>query len=749
MPGHGPTAGVRTPPISQFVLKVHSRCDLACDHCYVYEHRDQSWRTRPLGIAPEVARQAAVRIAEHAAEHELPAVRIVLHGGEPLLLGPRRMGEVIGVLHEHIGGITELDIRVHTNGVLLSPEFCDVFARDGVRVGVSLDGDRAANDRHRNYADGRSSHGAVLRALQLLRRPEYRRLYAGILCTIDLANDPIEVYEALLAEDPPRIDFLLPHATWDHPPPRQPGRPTEYADWLSAIFDRWSADGRPVPVRFFESIEAVADGAPSGTEAIGLDPVDLLVVETGGEWEQVDSLKTAYDGAPMLIGPTPANGTVVLNVFEHSADDAAAHPAVAARQLGAAELSETCLACPLVKRCGGGLYSHRYRSGSGFRNPSVYCEDLKSLIMHIGEPDPVQYAHFGLAEVRAAADGPVGRDWARRMVLTHAEIVRALFADIADRVEARSSAAERLAAESWQRLCALDREAPRAVRTVLDHPFARTWAVRCIRRLDKGGPFSAEDGDRMAAFAHAAARRAGVDAPGERPAHLPTVGTPGHPAAWIEDWGNGVLLEDLDPYRDTYPAPVAEPLAEPEVRKWREMTATALDVLAEWSPQYAEQVRYSIRTLVPLAADPGGGERSATHRDAPGAIAVALPNGPEALAMLLVHESQHVLLYTVFDTHDLFEWRDERTFPVGWREDPRPISGVLHGAFAWLALAEIWQIRELSRTGDSDRARDLARTYAGWSRDALDQLKSADALLPLGVSFTGRLDLRIRRILES
>jgi uncharacterized protein len=50
-----------------FVLKVHSRCDLACDHCYVYEHADQSWRTRPRTMALETVRAAGKRIAEHAA----------------------------------------------------------------------------------------------------------------------------------------------------------------------------------------------------------------------------------------------------------------------------------------------------------------------------------------------------------------------------------------------------------------------------------------------------------------------------------------------------------------------------------------------------------------------------------------------------------------------------------------------------------------------------------------------------------
>ncbi|MET9845799.1 hypothetical protein [Streptomyces ossamyceticus] len=48
----------------------------------------------------------------------------------------------------------------------------------------------------------------------------------GRLCTVDLANDPVETYEALLDFAPPRVDFLLPHGTWRHPPAR-PGAPDD------------------------------------------------------------------------------------------------------------------------------------------------------------------------------------------------------------------------------------------------------------------------------------------------------------------------------------------------------------------------------------------------------------------------------------------------------------------------------------------------------------------------------------------
>ena len=96
-----------------------------------------------------------------------------------------------------------------------------------------------------------------------------RRLHAGILCTIDIANDPVAVYRAMVAERPPRIDLLLPHATWDSPPPRPDGlaRPSAasdsaYAAWLTEIYDAWNADGRPFGIRLFDSIHSPLHGGP-------------------------------------------------------------------------------------------------------------------------------------------------------------------------------------------------------------------------------------------------------------------------------------------------------------------------------------------------------------------------------------------------------------------------------------------------------------------------------------------------------
>ena len=199
-------------------------------------------------------------------------------------------------------------------------------------------------------------------------------MYGGLLCTIDLRNDPIGTYEALLAFGPPAIDFLLPHGTWDAPPPgrTREAHATPYAEWLITIFDHWYA-APYASVRLFEEIIRLTLTGESAGEGVGLAPSTLVVIETDGSIEQLDSLKAAYNGAT-------ATG---LHVTTDTLDAALLLPSTAARQIGARALATHCQSCDIHQVCGGGLYTHRYRSGSGFANPSVYCPDLMRLITHV------------------------------------------------------------------------------------------------------------------------------------------------------------------------------------------------------------------------------------------------------------------------------------------------------------------------------------------------------------------------------
>ncbi|MFJ2867129.1 FxsB family cyclophane-forming radical SAM/SPASM peptide maturase [Kitasatospora sp. NPDC087314] len=385
-------------PFRQFLLKIHSRCNLACDYCYMYEGADQSWRDRPRLMALPTAGRTARRIAEHAAEHRLDEVAVVLHGGEPLLVGAAHLDALLGEL---ASAGPRIRFSLQTNGLRLldEPALLDVLHRYRVAVGVSLDGARADHDRHRLLPSGAGSWARAAEAVRLLGSAEHRDLFAGLLCVVDLRADPVATYEALLEFAPPRLDLLLPHATWQTQPagvrrtvplaPPRGGEPAPYGEWLIAAFDRWyDAPRRETGVRLFEELAVLLLGGRAASEAVGLAPVDLVVVEADGTIEQADSLKVAFDGAA---------GTG-LDVWRHGFAEAAAHPAFRARQRGLGGLGPVCAACPLARVCGGGLYAHRYAAGGAgggvaggaaegfagaFAHPSVYCADLDRLIRHI------------------------------------------------------------------------------------------------------------------------------------------------------------------------------------------------------------------------------------------------------------------------------------------------------------------------------------------------------------------------------
>ncbi|MFJ1868638.1 radical SAM/SPASM protein FxsBH, inactivated beta-hydroxylase extension form [Streptomyces sp. NPDC088097] len=682
----------------EIVLKVHSRCDLACDHCYVYEHADQSWRARPKVISPEVIHQTASRLAEHARDHELPSVTVILHGGEPLLAGTARLRLVCEEFTRALAGTAALDLRIHTNGLQLSPRYLDLFAEYGVRVGISLDGDRAANDRHRRFADGRTSHPLVLAAVELLRSESYRHLYQGLLCTVDVANDPDAVLDALAELEPPRVDFLLPHATWETPPARPGDAPDAYARWLLRIFDRWEHLERPFPVRLFESLLSTLGGGPSLTEALGLAPTDLVVVETDGQLEQVDSLKSAYEGAA-------ATG---FNVFDHTLDQVAAHPGVRARQLGLAGVSGACRRCPVVRSCGGGLYTHRYRPDSGFDNPSVYCTDLRELV------DGVE------ARTASRQTAPELADPAE-LARSHDELTRLLLARLHGEL-----AADPDWARSWELLAEVERAGVAgadALDAVLGHPFTRTWVLEALEAAPGGRSDAPGAARRLAALAAAAVLRGGLDLPAEvayrdGEVYLPTLGllrlgepgTDGRaalratdegyavrdgraehrfgPAAgdarWlpVRTWSPGpdaapVALEDLDPYRNCFARPPRLRLGAGEADELRGRLDTAWALLHRTVPGFARATADGLSTLTPLAGGPRAGDWGEAGRHGPGALGVPYGAGAGETALALLTGRRRARLRALTEVTDLYALDGAWQHPSPWRERPVPVSRLL------------------------------------------------------------------------
>jgi uncharacterized protein len=134
-------------------------CNLDCAYCYLPD------RKRAQLMSVEVAAALAASVSEQDSAHP---VDVVWHGGEPLATPISHLRSLLaqfGPLRRR-GLIT---FGVQTNATLITPEWCELLAEYGFKVGVSIDGPATANaarvDRRGEPAFDRIMRGiATLRA---------------------------------------------------------------------------------------------------------------------------------------------------------------------------------------------------------------------------------------------------------------------------------------------------------------------------------------------------------------------------------------------------------------------------------------------------------------------------------------------------------------------------------------------------------------------------------------------------------
>ena len=121
--------------IETAILKVVSRCNIDCRYCYVYNMGDTGWTRGPKQMSRTTCQAMATKLGRLASEQERPLF-VVLHGGEPLLLG-----------------ISNLEYIISSVGVIIKREHhCEALAAMNCRNSVI-----------RPLRDGKSKNAVVSR----------------------------------------------------------------------------------------------------------------------------------------------------------------------------------------------------------------------------------------------------------------------------------------------------------------------------------------------------------------------------------------------------------------------------------------------------------------------------------------------------------------------------------------------------------------------------------------------------------
>jgi uncharacterized protein len=353
------------------LLKVASRCNLDCSYCYVYHMGDEGWRDQPKRMSAETGARIAEQLGGVFRAQQVP-FSVVLHGGEPLLLGRKRLAELLAALRAELP--QPCGLHIQTNGLLLSDDIIDVLIAYDVGVSISIDGPAETHDQFRVDHLGRGSHTRVSKAIARLRaRPDAMPLFAGVLAVIDPRTDPAAVYASLKAAGAPGVDVLVRDGNWDRLPFGKAAPETlEYGKWLEGLLMAYLADADPPRVRLLDDLLRLILGGRSQKEGVGLSDYGILVIEPDGEVQKNDTLKVAHAGADRF--------ETTWNVHRDRLTDILGSQAYAAYHAQQQPTSSLCQACPELSVCGGGMVAHRWRDGSGYENPTIFCADQKHLI---------------------------------------------------------------------------------------------------------------------------------------------------------------------------------------------------------------------------------------------------------------------------------------------------------------------------------------------------------------------------------
>lgn len=312
-------------------------------------------------------------------------------------------------------------------------------------------------------------------------------------------------------------------------------------------------------------------------------------------------------------------------------------------------------------------------------------------------------------------------------------------------------------------------EAKQAVR----HPSVGLWASRTLLALREGRPLPGAEPGGLCAIAAAAAIRAGIAAEITIPvsrgrAMLPSLGVALAPgptvvarcadgqaavgdvrlpddrhvdapgwiglrrvrAGSIDGRAFDVLIDDLDPFR--FPSSEQLPGHQPAT-PWAAILSEGWAVLQTHHPQVAAEVAAAVSVITPIA-----GTRlrpvSASSPVVFGTVAMSRPADAVSCAETLTHEMQHIKLGALLDFLPLTQPDDGRRYYAPWRADPRPLGGLLQGAYAYLGVSGFWRRQRLQAGYEEHGDAQFARWRAA-ANLVVDTMLASGGLSSAGEEF--------------
>ena len=352
-----------SPTINIVVVQPTPFCNINCSYCYLPQRTDKT-----------VMQQSTVRalfeqvFASGWASEE---ITVIWHAGEPLVVPPTFYESAFQTIAALCPSSVRVRHSIQTNGMLLSTEWCDLFKRWHVGVGVSIDGPRRLNDAHRLTRTGRSTFDHALVGIRLLRRESVPFHVISVLSQESM-DAPQELLDFYVAEGIADVCFNVEESEGEHISDLLVGDDPQrrFRVFLNTF---WRLARQGDKIRFIREIDGMLPQVfrpeGEGVRNVQVQPFCMLNVDCNGNVSTF---------SPELLGlkNSKYNDFIIGNINAAPLEEMRRGAAMAAMSRDIAAGVELCRkSCEYFSVCGGGAPVNKlFENGSFDSARTSFCD---------------------------------------------------------------------------------------------------------------------------------------------------------------------------------------------------------------------------------------------------------------------------------------------------------------------------------------------------------------------------------------
>jgi uncharacterized protein len=352
-------------PIQLVVIQPTPYCNLDCDYCYLPD------RNSKARLSIELLESIFERIfrSNLAAEN----FTIVWHAGEPLAMPidfyESAFKSIEQLNQDEFNSYYQITHAFQTNATLVSSEWCDLFRRHRIQVGVSLDGPAFLHDAHRKTRSGLGTHASAMRGIQQLRAKDLPFHVITVL-TQDSLEHADEIFHFFVEHHLLRVGFNIEEKEGVNISSSfsSPGAEDGYQKFMQEFLRLTKESNLHFEIREFEHLKHFIYHGPPARMTGQFSPFNILTIDYKGNFStfspELLSMKSSIYGDFILgnVLTDSIRSSITHNKFKAIFNDIRTGIELCQRS------------CEYFSVCGGGAPANKYfENGSFSSTETMYC----------------------------------------------------------------------------------------------------------------------------------------------------------------------------------------------------------------------------------------------------------------------------------------------------------------------------------------------------------------------------------------